>query len=371
MKVLILGDINSAHIQKWVSALSLNKIEIGIFSLSIIDNNWVATYKNVQILNSGLIKRERYLSKGSLFKVAYFKSLPLLKEAIKTFNPDIVHAHYATSYGLLGILSGFHPIVVSVWGSDVFQFPRKSIFHEMLFRYILKYADKILSTSNIMKNEILKYVKSEVQVIPFGINTDIFKPGLGKNELFDRDSIVIGTIKSLEKHYGIEYLIKAFKRLVEKYPHEKLKLLLVGSGSQENELKKMVRVLDINDLVTFTGAVKYEEIPGHQNALTISVTLSPNESFGVSTLEASACEKPVVVSQTGGLAEIVENDKTGFTVPFDNVDAIVDKLSILIEKPELRTKLGKAGRERVLKYYDLKNNTKDMIKIYNSVLTQV
>ena len=83
----------------------------------------------------------------------------------------------------------------------------------------------------------------------------------------------------------------------------------------ENKLKKLVTSLQLEQLVTFYGKIPYEEIPYYHNLMDIEVYLSVEESFGVSILEASACERPVVVSNIGGLTEVVENGKTGIIVP--------------------------------------------------------
>src|SRR5690606_14690363 len=116
----------------------------------------------------------------------------------------ILHAHYATSYGLIGALSGFKPFVLSVWGADVYDFPRRSKLHKKLFQYNLKKADLILSTSEIMRNELKKYTAKEVLVTPFGVDTSVFC----KKDIAEKDNSVIniGTIKSLEEKYGIIYI---------------------------------------------------------------------------------------------------------------------------------------------------------------------
>lgn len=139
-----------------------------------------------------------------------------MKKVITEFKPDILHAHYASSYGLLGALSGFHPYIISVCGSDVFDFPNTSFLHKIVLKYNLSVADKILSTSNVMAIETSKYTNKEIIVTPFGIDLDKFKP-LSVKTIFNKENIVIGTITILEEKYGIEYLIRAFAIVKNKY----------------------------------------------------------------------------------------------------------------------------------------------------------
>jgi len=120
MKVLLLSDPNSPHTIKWARSLAENGMDIYIFGLGDYKEGVYEDYKNirVKVLNETITRKE-----GSLIKIKYLKALPIVKRIIREFKPDILHAHYASSYGLIGALSGFHPYIVSVWGSDVFSFP--------------------------------------------------------------------------------------------------------------------------------------------------------------------------------------------------------------------------------------------------------
>lgn len=303
-----------------------------------------------------------------LFKIELLESLIKNKKIIKEFKPDILHSHYASSYGLLGALSGFHPFIISVYGSDVFNFPKKNFLAKKLLEFNLSKADKILSTSKIMAKEIESYSIKEIEVIPFGIDLNIFKPSENKKRLFNEKDIVIGTVKTLEDKYGIEYLIRAFKIVKDNHPELPLKLLLVGKGSRENYFKKLVDDLGITDATTFTGYVNPNEIQIFHNMIDISVFVSNEESFGVSVLEASACGKPVVVSNIGGLPEIVENNFTGIIVHEKNVKETTEAIEKLLMNKELRTSLGKNGRERVIRCYNIQDNVQQMIDIYKTVI---
>ena len=302
-------------------------------------------------------------------KLSYFKTLKKLKKTINEFKPDIVHAHYASSYGLLGALTKFHPYVLSVWGSDVFDFPKKSFVHKTIFKFNLKAADKILSTSHIMAVETKKYTSKEIEITPFGINTEVFKP-IPVKSLFNQNDIVIGTIKTLEAKYGIAYLIKAFSIIKKKLPSLPLRLLIAGGGSLEQELKKLCKELNIINDTIFAGLISYNKIMDYYNMLDIYVALSINdsESFGVAILEASACEKPVVVSNIGGLPEVVENNITGFIVQPENENEAADAIIKLIQDETLRNFFGKQGREKVKKHFEWNENENQMINIYKELL---
>jgi glycosyltransferase involved in cell wall biosynthesis len=219
-----------------------------------------------------------------------------------------------------------------------------------------------------MKKEIEKYTDKDIAVIPFGIDLNIFKP-MKVHHVFKEDTIVVGTIKSLEKKYGLEYLIDAFAILQKRIKDYSLKLLIVGKGSLDLKLKARVKDIGIESETVFTGFIQPVEIPFYHNMLTISVfpSIDNSESFGVAAVEAMACEKPVVVSNVGGLPEVVEDNVTGLLVPPANAEKLADAIEILVKNEQMRIKLGKQGRQRVEKLYNWEDNLNSMIRIYEEM----
>lgn len=365
MKLLLLSDPNSSHTIKWACSLAEIGISIKIFGLGKLK---VPVYKEIEnisvvTLNQNIDSREKTFS-----KIKYLGALQIVKKLIHDYKPDIIHAHYASSYGLLGALCGFQPYIISVWGTDVFSFPKKSIIHKTIIKYNLSKAFRIFSTSSVMADETRLYTYKNIEVIPFGVNLEIFKP-MEVNSIFKKNDIVIGTIKSLEKAYGIEYLIRAFKMIHDKFPDLPLKLLIVGGGSLEYELKLLTKSLNIEHLTVFTGLIPHHDVPKYHNMLTISVSVSESESFGVAILEASACGKPVIVSNVGGLTEVVEDGVTGFIVPSMNPEKTAEAIEVLIFNKSLSNRMGNAGRYRVNKYYNWNDNVSQMILKYKEILT--
>lgn len=363
MKLLLLADPNSVHTIKWACSLVMHDIEIKILGLGALNVDSYNAIDNISIETMGLgITR----NEGAFKKISYLKALPAVKKTIRSFKPDILHAHFASSYGILGALSGFTPFILSVWGSDVFSFPNKSAIHKSILKFNLKKADKVLSTSKVMAIETNKYTDKEIEVTPFGIDLDQFRKK-EVDRLFSKDDIIIGTVKTLSERYGIDYLIRAFKIVKDRNPALRLKLLLVGGGNLEQELKELSHELNIQDDTIFTGSVTYSDIAHYHNQLDISVFLSNSESFGVAVIEASACEKPVVVSNVGGLPEVVEDKVSGLIVSPQDPEAAAEAIETLVKNEEMRLKIGQAGRLRVEKNFNWKDNVQQMVKIYMNV----
>lgn len=355
MKICFLADSTSAHTKKWCDYFLSRGYEIIIISLT--DGNIPGC--KVYNFNVGETIYNNDIKK--LF--SYFGKIKRVKNIIKEEKPDIVHAHYATSYGLLGSLVNFKPYILSVWGSDVYDFPRRSVIHRGLLKYNLKKPSVIMSTSNDMKDEIQKYTNRDVMVTYFGVNTNVFKPipNLKSSNVF-----TVGTIKSLFKIYGLEYLLKAFKELTDKYRNDKFKLIIAGKGEEEENLKNLSKELGIDKLVDFKGFLKKDELVNTYNQMDIAVFPSLQESFGVSAVEAQSCGVPVVCSNVGGLPEATNPGYSSILVEPKNTNELFKALEKLYLNKELRENMGKNGRKYVLERFVIEENFAKIDDVYQS-----
>ncbi|MCS7053694.1 MAG: glycosyltransferase family 4 protein [Ignavibacterium sp.] len=365
IKVLILSDPSSSHTSKWVNSLFDAGIDLILIGLADYDFN--EYNRNIKIEVIDFSKSAKGKPDGDPRKLVYLRSISFVKKIIKSFKPDILHAHYASSYGLIGALCGFQPLLVSVWGNDVYDFPKKSFIHKKSFEYVLKKSYRIFSTSKIMADEISKYTNKNIKIIPFGIDVSIFKP-FETEKLFPGDTIILGAVKSLSYKYGNDKVIKAYKIVKEKLPEYNLKLLLVGDGILKQKMEELVVSLGLTDDVKFIGKVPHSQVTKYHNMIDIHIYPSIWESFGVSNLEAAACEKVQVASNIGGFKEILNDGIDSFLVDPNSLEDIVDKIILLIKNKELRIKMGKEARNNVIKKFNWQDNVKDMIEEYYSVL---
>lgn len=349
-KILLLADVNSSHTRKLVNGLAAAGLEIGLFSLSKQEREWFAGLANVTVFDQHAFPNETFGASAAQ-KIVYLKKRTALKKIIRSFQPDMLHAHYATSYGMLGWLSGFHPYIISSWGSDVLDFPKGSKVKSALLRKILKSADQLMVTSRTLEKAVKELTGRDSLITPFGIDTKLFFP-FETERHFPKEKIVFGTVKSLEKIYGIDLLIRSFAELKKQMPDAKTALLIVGDGSEKNNLISLADSLGLQNEIYFAGRAAAELVPAFHNQMDVFMNLSQYESFGVSVLEAMACEKPVIVTDTGGLAEIVANDKDGIRVPVNDISATVEAMKKLLADSELRKRFGENGRSKVIAEYE-------------------
>ncbi len=357
MRLVLLAARNSIHTVRWANEMSRRGHEVHLLSL-----------------HSGgdaLDPRVRLHTLPIPPPTGYFLNAPGVRRLLGRLEPDIVHAHYASGYGTLGRLSKFHPFVLSVWGSDVYEFPRRSALHRHTLLSNLSSADWVCSTSNTMAEQVQRLCRtvSRLSVVPFGVSVDMFRP---RSDLRDSRHITVGTVKALAVKYGIDVLVRAFASarttLAGRKPElaERLRLLIVGDGRDRRSLERLAESLGIGEVTQFTGHVEHAQVPGYLNRLDIFVALSrhDSESFGVAVVEASSCELPVIVSDAGGLPEVVVDRVTGLVVRAEDVEGASRAVAMLAEDPGLRGRLGAAGRQRVLQRYNWADNASLMESIY-------
>ena len=117
----------------------------------------------------------------------------------------------------------------------------------------------------------------------------------------------------------------------------------------------------------FLGWVANADLPNYFRAARFSVIPSLEEGFGIPAAEAMGCEIPVIASDAGGLPEVVEDSVTGFVVPKGDVQALQEKMRVLLANKETCTQMGKAGRERALKRFDWLATASKMVSTYERV----
>jgi glycosyltransferase involved in cell wall biosynthesis len=346
VRLAILAPGNSIHTIKWVNALANRGHQVHLLTM----------HKSVEDLHENIA--EHLLQFPS--PAGYYLNVFLLRRLLNRLMPDFLHAHYASGYGTLARLSRYKPLLLSVWGSDVYDFPEESCLNKYILRKNLASADRISSTSHCMKIQTEKYMKHKlpIEVIPFGVNTEVFCPQPNR----DIDKITIGMVKKMAPQYGPKFLMEAFDIINKKYPNSRL--ILIGGGPQEEELKRLAHNLGIAEYCNFVGSVLHREVPRWLNQFDIYCAPSTMESFGVAVIEASACGLPVIVSRVGGLPEVVQENKTGIIIPPKDVNALVQALETLIKNKELRISMGNAGRIYVQQHYEWEFCVDKMEQLY-------
>jgi len=360
--ILLLADPASAHTIKWANSLNNNGYQITVVGFSA---DFDKSQYNIGIQVYNLFVNSELKSKrdGAFSKLLYLKNTLKIKKIINDIKPNLIHVHYATSYGLLALLIGYRPYIISVWGSDINEFPKRNFIYKNLLKLILNNANGLCATSQDLAVNTSLYSNKKINIIPFGVDTNIFKPSLKTSE-----KKYIGAIKTLEANYGIENVIRAFALVKGKISNFNYKLLIVGTGSQTTYLKNLVSELKIAEVTTFTGFVEYNKIHEYHQLLKIGVYPSIQESFGVAIAETMACGGVVIASKVGGIKEIVEDTITGYLVEPCNSEKIADKIIELLSDEEKLNRFSDNSINRIKELYSIEYMIKKINEVYKSVM---
>lgn len=359
MRIAMLAAGNAIHTVRWVNALAERGLDVHLFSL--------------HEFSAGISSQVQTVRLPIPPPAGYFANSWFLNRHLRRLRPDLLHSHYASGYGTLGRLARHRPKLLSVWGSDVYSFPDESRLHRKLLAANLRSADQVCSTSHAMAQQAQRICPEirDIVITPFGVDVRRFAPA---DVHCGSETIVIGTVKSLAATYGIDLLIRGFadcRRRFRESGHplsSRLRLKIAGRGPDRARLERLARKCGVADATEFLGAISHDEVPSQLNSFDIFVAVSRSESFGVSVIEASACELPVVVSDVGGLPEVVVDGETGFVIAPENPPALAAALEELILNPELRSAMGAAGRRFVVKNYDWAENVARMESVYERLL---
>jgi glycosyltransferase involved in cell wall biosynthesis len=356
MKVVILGSLKSPHVKRWAQSLAARGVNIHVISL----------HKSNEQINHQI--NVHYLRKSS--PLGYITNIFNLKKLLRKISPDIIHSFYALGYGTLGVFSGFKPHILSVMGSDIYDDISNPLLRQFIINNV-RSADVVCSTSKTMAVQIERITGVEqpnLEYTPFGIDTLKFQPTLKTDE--NNSVLTFGTVKFLEDKYGIDILLKSYAKFRFVNPEINSRLVIVGDGSKEHELKELAKRLDVYDFCEFKGYQPHVEIPTILQNFDVYMALSrlDSESFGVAVLEASAVGLPVIVTNVGGLPEVVENNVSGFVIENESVAEAANVMSKLANSKQLRDTMGQNGRQRVIDHYNWEKSVSKMIGLYHDAL---
>ena len=294
---------------------------------------------------------------------------------------DVIHAHdWLVAYAAKTLKDSFKtPIIATIHATEA---GRNSGIHDEVQRYIndtewmLTYeSTEVIVNSNYMKSELqrlfgLPYEK--INVVPNGVNLNLYN-GVEKDYNFrrqyaaDNEKIIL-YVGRLVYEKGIQNLIAAMPKVLNGY-HDS-KLIIAGKGGMIDELRDEVRRLNIENKVYFTGYLNLNQVTKMYKCADVAVFPSTYEPFGVVALEGMLSGTPVVVSDVGGLNEIVQHRENGMKSYAGNPNSIADSILELLYNPGLGAEVSRAAKAKVKAQYNWNKIAQDTHFIYQKAICQ-
>lgn len=274
----------------------------------------------------------------------------------------VFHVQWMTAPATLAARRGGRParVYTAAMGRELQLRPLKrapllQVAFDATRRRVLTRIDGVFPVSAYTAERVrdLGTPSDRVRVIPVGTDVDHFTPGdpavvRSRHDL--EGSRVILTAARLVPHKGIDTLVRAMPDVIARVPEAVL--LVVGRGLELDRLRELSIDLRVDERVRFVGGVRPEEMPAYYAAADV-FAMVPYEQypavdgFGTVFLEASACERPVVGSTSGGIPDAIRDGETGLLVPPQDAPATADAIARILEDPDRAAAWGRAGRELV------------------------
>ena len=361
MKICYVGDAGSIHTQKWVNYFADKGHAVCLISprppggdgLRNVDLHVLKMTNGVRFLNIPL----------SVIQIA---------RIISRENPDILHAHQVTQSGFWCALCGFHPYVLTAWGSDIVVQPKKSKLIKWKATFALKRADVITCDAQHMaeRMEEMGVAREKIKLIYFGVDTEKFSSKKKDTKIKERlkitfDSPIVISLRSMNPIYDLESLVKAAPRVIEKVPEAKF--IIAGDGEQRSYLENLATSLAVLDSIRFVGPISNNDIPRYLASSDVYVSTSLSDAgLAASTAEAMACELPAVVTDFGDNSQWVKDGQGGFVIPIKSPSLLAERIVYLLKNEDIRRKFGKFNREVIEERNDY---NKEMEKVEHLYLT--
>ena len=337
--------------------------------------------------SSHLLKNFFRFSRMLLLTLAYTSisswvsaTLEEIVKKLKNEKIDIIHNGYILPSGLAAyILNCFWgiPYIVYTYAMELFIWEEDFVTN-ILLKDMLKNASCVVTISQFTKQKLEAFGVDKEKIVILNPIVNIPRllaaNSVSCDELRKRYNIenkkILLTISHLVERKGQDMIIKSLPKILEEHPNTIY--LIGGRGKREKYLRELVYKLKLENNVIFIGLVPDEEISSHYQLCDIFVMTSRQigndvEGFGIVYLEAGYWEKPVIAGRSGGVEDAVIDNETGFLVNPESPEEIAMAINKLLADEELNRKLGKAGKENVLRKFNYNIGSK-VEEINNEIL---
>ncbi len=293
---------------------------------------------------------------------------------------DVVHVHdWLTGFAGISFKHQMQkPLVSTIHGTEIGRAQGlhnpDSLTIDGIEWWTTYEANKIIVTSASMKAEIQGHFRlppEKIEIVPNGIDTKRYNASVDQSAVKGRygvhpDEKLVLCVGRLVPQKGIEYLIRAVPRIAERYPEAKF--IIVGEGWLRGHLEYIARSTGHQWKITFTGWVPDQELIALLNSADALVVPSIYEPFGIVALEGMAAGVPVVASDVGGLAEIVEHEHTGILAYSRSPESIAWAVGRVLSDPDHSKEMVQNAQEMVQKTYSWEAIAMKTAKIYKEVV---
>jgi glycosyltransferase involved in cell wall biosynthesis len=365
LRIAYLGDANSIHFRRWVSFMAERGHSV---TLLIADGKTVAP----GLPDSIGIERFTPFTSRRIRPLGVIVSRRSLSRALARIQPDVLNAHFLTVHGYHAWISGFHPYVITLWGSDVFIKPKKSRLAALLAWITLRAADMVMVNSEMLKKGALEVgaPAEKTEMIQFGVDLDRFAPGPDPAQLRARLGLVgkrvVFSPRNITPLYRHQVVVQALANL----PAD-VTVVMSRHRAQPEELaaiESQAQALGLSDRLVVVPEIAHDEMPDFYRMADVVVSIPASDSTAVTILEALACERQIVAGSLPSVREWLGELDPAALVPIDDVAATTAALARAFARtPAERAEVGRSGRAIVKARADQARSLANVERLYREL----
>jgi len=370
VRVLYFSDNGSGHNRRFLEKLSSSGLEVWFLDCSRKQppDGWlpsgVRLWEPEHTVSSGLAPNE------------YRGFLPEFQRCVNQIEPDLVHAGPVQSSAFVGALSGFHPLVVVSWGSDILLHAKRDSAWKEATAIALHGADGFFCDCDAVRKEAKEFSSipdSSIAQFPWGVRSGLFSPSgplpSDKRITIDPETVPIISTRSWEHLYGITTLMMAFQIAYSRDP--RLRLFLLNHGPEAGYVKNFIADHQLGNAVFTPGTIASEELPAWYRAAKGYVSCTESDGTSVSLLEAMATGLPVVVSNLPANREWVKEGENGWLARAGSPEEFASKFLCLAGLEENERKAIAARNQKIVaERADWDKNFPRLLTLYDHVVSR-
>ncbi len=364
MRLCFISNPNSTHTRRWVDWFIKQGHQVCLIADDLLLYPWsgLTIYRLPERLNIPVL---RYL-----FWVIWTRHI------VRDWEPDILHAHRVSSAGWLGSFTGYHPFVVTPWGSDLYQHPYRSWIVKRLAFFVLKQADMITADSEDLRQQAIRFgaVSDNTYLVQWGVDLTLFNPEgnnhLIRNQLGIGDAPVVLSPRGVNPVYNLDIIIKAIPRVRDAIPDVVFVLRDYNTDQAYKEkLLKLIEVLGVARSIRWIERIEpWESVADLYRMADLVVSVPSSDGTPVSVLEAMACGVPVIVSRLPSLLEWIDDGGNGRLVPVREAGSLAEVIIQLLRDAPLREQFASRGIRLVHERADHQSEMAKMEKLYAGLI---
>jgi glycosyltransferase involved in cell wall biosynthesis len=335
MRICHIADANSIHTHRWLAPALERGDQIHLISFTRVERSWQGLSELIDLTRRCTIPKVRFAYWGWW-----------LRQYVRRTHPDILHAHQLTGAGWLGAMAGYHPFVVTGWGSDILVEPHRSALRRFLLKIVLRRSDRLTVPSRLMYDAArnLGVDETRLRLIPWGIETDLFTPtprdgSSTRSQLgIDAAARVILSPRKIKQVYNIDLLLKAADAIKSQVPG--LRLVLIEAAAEPGylaELNQLIQHLGLQQTVLWLPRQEsMSQMARLYRMADVVASIPSSEGYGFSVYEAMASGCPTLISDLPVFKEELTDRMHTVKVPVGDLDRTSQALVELLTNVDLR-----------------------------------